>query len=128
MAVGWMAALKLVPWGDVIEATPQILQAAKKLLGKTKAPTTDAEGLAAGGADGPSALPADAQITQLRARVAQLEQEQRDSALLIQSLAEQNAQVIRTVEGLRKRTLRLAIALVGLGALCAGLLMSALRH
>lgn len=26
--VGWVTALKLVPWGDVIEATPQILQAA----------------------------------------------------------------------------------------------------
>ena len=34
--VGWVTALKLVPWGDVIEATPQILQAAKKLLGATR--------------------------------------------------------------------------------------------
>ena len=32
MAVGWVTALKLVPWGDVLEATPQILQSAKKLL------------------------------------------------------------------------------------------------
>ena len=32
MAVGWMSALKLVPWGDVIEATPQIMQAARKLI------------------------------------------------------------------------------------------------
>ncbi len=127
MAVGWMTALKLVPWRDVIEATPQILQAARKLLGKTKAASTDTEGTVAEGS-APPALPADAQITQLQARVAQLEQEQRDSALLIQSLAEQNAQVIRTVEGLRQRTLRLVIAVVALGALCAGLLMSTLRH
>ena len=26
MAVGWMTALKLVPWSGVIEATPQLLQ------------------------------------------------------------------------------------------------------
>jgi hypothetical protein len=33
--VGWVTALKLVPWGDVIEATPQILQAAKKRCAMT---------------------------------------------------------------------------------------------
>ena len=42
MAVGWVTALKLVPWGDVLEATPQILQAAKKLLGSTRQGTADA--------------------------------------------------------------------------------------
>ena len=36
MAIGWMTALKLVPWGDVIEATPQILQAARRLMGSTR--------------------------------------------------------------------------------------------
>ena len=36
MAVGWMSALKLVPWGDVIEATPQIMQAARKLISNTR--------------------------------------------------------------------------------------------
>ena len=40
MAVGWVTALKLVPWGDVLEATPQILQAAKKLLGSTRQGTS----------------------------------------------------------------------------------------
>ena len=126
MAAGWMTALKLVPWGDVIEATPQILQAAKKLMGKTKAPPAGAEGALAGGGD-PSALPVGTQIAQLQARVAQLEQEQRDSALLIQSLAEQNAQVVSAVGALRQRTQRLAIAIVALGALCAGLLVWVLR-
>ena len=37
MAVGWVTALKLVPWGGVIEATPQLLQAARKLMGHKNA-------------------------------------------------------------------------------------------
>ena len=31
MAISWIAALKLVPWGDVIEAAPHVLKAAKGL-------------------------------------------------------------------------------------------------
>ena len=47
MAIGWLTALKLVPWGDVIEATPQALKAAKALLKKREeapVPPTDASG------------------------------------------------------------------------------------
>ena len=53
MAAGWVAALKLLPWGDVIEATPQSLQAAKKLLGTTQKGNADAAaGALEGGAGG----------------------------------------------------------------------------
>ena len=84
---GLVAALKLVPWGDVIEATPQILQAAKKLLGAARKGSAEATA-SAGGLPDPaeSSLPAPAQLQHLRERVAQLEQEQMDSAALIQSL------------------------------------------
>ena len=37
MAISWITALKLVPWGDVIEATPQVVKAAKSLLRKKDA-------------------------------------------------------------------------------------------
>ena len=84
MAAGWVAALKLVPWGDVIEATPQILQAAKKLLGATQKGNADAAaGALEGGAGGEPAVPVALQLQHLRDRVAQLEQEQQESAVLI---------------------------------------------
>jgi hypothetical protein len=35
MAV-WLTALKLVPWGDVIEATPKVVGAARKLFSSSK--------------------------------------------------------------------------------------------
>ncbi|MEG2975286.1 MAG: hypothetical protein RR882_04280, partial [Comamonas sp.] len=33
----WISALKLVPWGEVIKATPQVVKAAQSLLKKKEA-------------------------------------------------------------------------------------------
>ena len=128
MAVGWVTALKLVPWGDVLEATPQILQAAKKLLGSTRQGTADAAAGTLAGAGDAATPPVALQLQQLRERVARLEQEQQESAVLIQSLAEQNAQVVQAVEVLRLRNQRLTAAIALLGAACAGLIVWALRQ
>ena len=128
MAVGWVAALKLVPWGDVLEATPQILQAAKKLLGSTRQGTADAAAGTLAGAGDAATPPVALQLQQLRERVARLEQEQQESAVLIQSLAEQNAQAVQAVEVLRLRNQRLTAAIALLGAVCAGLIVWALRQ
>ena len=128
MAVGWVTALKLVPWGDVLEATPQILQAAKKLLGSTRQGTADAAAGTLAGAGDAGTPPVTLQLQQCRERVARLEQEQQESAVLIQSLAEQNAQVVQAVEVLRLRNQRLTAAIALLGAVCAGLIVWALRQ
>ena len=128
MAVGWVTALTLVPWGDVLEATPQILQAAKKLLGSTRQGTADAAAGTLAGAGDAATPPVALQLQQLRERVARLEQEQQESAVLIQSLAEQNAQVVQAVEVLRLRNQRLTAAIALLGAVCAGLIVWALRQ
>ena len=129
MAAGWVAALKLVPWGDVSEATPQILQAAKKLLGTTQKGNADAAaGVQEGGAGGEPAMPVALQLQHLRDRVAQLELEQQESSVLIQSLAEQNAQVVRAVEVLRQRQHRLTVAAGILAVACTGLLVWVLRQ
>ncbi|PJI97178.1 hypothetical protein CLU85_1951 [Acidovorax sp. 69] len=128
MAAGWVAALKLVPWGDVIEATPQILQAAKKLLGTTQKGNAEAEASALDGPGGESATPIAVQLRHLRDRVARLEQEQQESAVLIQSLAEQNAQVVQEVELLRKSHQRLTVIAGVLTAGCVGLLVWVLKQ
>ena len=100
MAAGWIAALKLVPWADVIEATPQVVQAARRLMGNTA--TT-------------GAAAAETPQQQAERRMAQLEQDLAASAQLIERLAEQHAQVVQTVDGLRRRQQRLVWAVVGLG-------------
>ncbi len=103
MALGWMTALKLVPWGDVIEATPKIVKGAKKLFTSTREaskPAAASVPVPAAAAD-PKAVAALAHA--LQAQVATLEKEQRDSAELIASLAEQNAKIVTVVDGLQKR-------------------------
>jgi hypothetical protein len=115
MPVGWMTALKLVPWGDVIEATPQIVQAARRLMGRSADEQAQAQHAAT------------VTLQALQERVAQLEDEQVQSARLIQQLAEQNAQVVRAVEALRVRGQRLLWATVALSAACAVLLAGWLK-
>ena len=45
MAIGWMTALKIIPWSNVLESAPHIVKAAKHLFPATK---TDSENFAAG--------------------------------------------------------------------------------
>ncbi len=123
MAIGWMTALKLVPWADVIEATPQILQAARRLMGSTrKGPATDMEAAAADAGGGAVTMTTADQLAVLRDALVQLQDEQRASAQLIESLAEQNAVLVRAVDALRQRQQRLVWAAWLLAASTAGLL------
>lgn len=131
MAISWITALKLVPWGDVIEATPQVVKAAKNLLRKKDAAQElDAqqpaavEPLAPPRSAGEQAL----QLIQAQdARIVQLEQSQRQSLELIEKLAEQNAQIVATVGALRTGAQRLAWACAILGVCAAGLLIQVWR-
>ncbi|MGE4330684.1 hypothetical protein [Diaphorobacter sp.] len=120
MALGWMTALKLVPWGEVIEATPQIMQAARKLMSNTRKAPADAP------AQRIDSTPD--HIAALQARLAQLEEDQRSSAVLIESLAEQNAQLVRAVDGLRRRGMQLLLAVCALGVCTFALLAWALSR
>ncbi len=114
MAINWITALKIVPWGEVLNAAPQIAQGARRLFSDTQKQQP-----------APSPTPRAAQADPseaLRARILALEDEQRASAVLIQSLAEQNAQVVRAVDALRVRSQRLLAAVCVLTAATAGLL------
>lgn len=114
MAISWLTALKVIPWGDVIEHAPAVLKGARRLLERQNDPHVAGDPPAAGetGAD----LPA------LQLRLLQLErQHAADMAQLTQmvaDLAEQNARLVAAVELLRLRTRWL---LVGTAVLAAGL-------
>lgn len=131
MAISWITALKLVPWGDVIEATPQVVKAAKNLLRKKDAAQeldaqqpAGVEPLAPPRSAGEQAL----QLIQAQdARIVQLEQSQRQSLELIEKLAEQNAQIVATVGALRTGAQRLTWACAILGVCVAGLLIQVWR-
>ena len=92
MAITWLTALKVIPWGDVIQHAPKVLSAARKLLDRSPAeppPTKD--------------------------------EFQERMAKTLADLAEQNTRLVNAVEVLRVRTrilmwvtVLLALAVLGL--------------
>lgn len=87
MAAGWITALKLIPWDDVVANAPAVLRGAKKLFGRT--------GRAAQAPD---------RLGALEQEVAQLREQAGTAAGVISSLAEQNARLVEAVDLLRVRT------------------------
>jgi hypothetical protein len=121
MAIPWLVALKVIPWGDVIEHAPKVLSAARKLLERQRAPRTVP---AAGDSVIPMPSAEPPSLAALHQRLAAAQQ-QIDAQALAQDqltqtlaeLAEQNARLVSAVELLRVRTRLLlwGLALMSLG-------------
>ncbi len=117
MAIGWLAALKLVPWSTVLEAAPHIVKGARSLIAKTKeAPSAAAttppppeESLS----DSDKLTHLNRRFHEMQANIVELNNEQKSSAELIQLLAEQNAQIVKAIDILRRRT-KLLIVICGI--------------
>lgn len=132
MAISWVTALKLVPWGDVIQAAPSVLKAAKGLMNKS--PEQELEEAAKAAFPEPQAPThsnagelALQQVAQLEARIAHMEQAQQATALVLEKMAEQQAQIVKTVGLLRTGATRLAWACGALTVIVAGLIVYILR-
>ena len=98
MAVGWLTALKVIPWGDVVQNAPGVLRGAKKLWSAVR--------------QGP-------EPHGLQQEVAQLKDQAENAARLISSLAEQNARLVEAVDILRLRT---RVLLITSGVLVAAMI------
>lgn len=132
MAIGWVTALKLVPWGDVIQAAPSVLKAAKGLM--KKSPEQELEEAAQAAFPEHSAPTAHnaaelalQQVAQLEARLAHAEEAQRATALVLEKMAEQQTQIVKTVGFLRTGATRLAWVCGGLSLVVIGLLIYIVR-
>lgn len=108
MAIPWLLALKVIPWGDVIEHAPKVLNAARKLMDRQRTEPAPAVTTSA-----TSDLVSDAQpsLGELKNRLiaaqVQLDRHAQTQAQLTQTLAElaeQNARLVSAVEVLRLRT------------------------
>lgn len=123
MAIGWLTVLKMVPWGDVIENAPKVATGAKKLwqtVGKkpvAAAPVAPAHEVLR--AASPEVAVLQSQVGELQTAVADLHQQMLVSSELIQSLADQNTQLIKRVEVNRVRLLWLTAVVLGLAVALA---------
>ena len=126
MPIPWLTALKVIPWGDVIEHAPKVLGAARKLMDRQPAPSAPV----------PPSPPMDPKaeppsVGELRNRLIEARQLidqqaalQQQLAQTVTDLAEQNARLVDAVDKLRVRTRMLMVVL---GATAIGVLVLALR-
>jgi hypothetical protein len=110
MAISWLTVLQAVPWSDVIRNAPRVAEGAKKLwstVGRKR-------GRGSGAVIAERSSDPDLRLAELEAAVTELHAQMQASAELIKELAEQNAQLVRRIESNRRRTIVLALAVLGL--------------
>lgn len=138
---GWFSILQKLPWSEVIVNAPAVAQGAKKLWGSVAgrpveapmpAPEAAAPADAAASAEPMAALKdlhrLDARVGTVETRSVELHRQMLASTELINTLAEQNTQLVARVEALRVRLGWTLVAALALGALAvAALVLPLLR-
>ena len=107
MAIPWLMALKVIPWGDVIEHAPSVLKAARKLM-ERQPPQSPGQAGTPATATPVSTVPSLGELKNaLIAAQGQIDrqaQTQRELTETLAELAEQNARLVSAVDVLQLRT------------------------
>jgi hypothetical protein len=134
MPIGWLTVLKTVPWSEVINNAPKVVDGAKKLwntVAKKSSPPdiSDSSGQSAASPKFQAIALLETRTTALEAVVSDLQGQMLESSELIKALADQNAQLIQRIEANRVRTLWLSVAtaVVAIAALL-GLVLTFSRY
>lgn len=124
MAIPWFSVLQAVPWRQVIDNAPKVVDGAKKFWSAvaSKPATYESEMV-----DLPQEMDEGAAVRALKKRLVVLEKSNADlhqqmlaSSELIRTLADQNAQLVNRIEANRKRV----VWLTWLGVLSATLVLA----
>lgn len=110
MAIGWLTALKALPWGTILSQAPTVVDAANRLLSRA--------GQRRGGAEAPP------ELASLLARIEALEEHDRADAAVMKQLADEVAALaaasqvlalrLRLVLGLAVAAVLLSVALLAI--------------
>lgn len=116
MAVGWVAMLQMVPWGEVIKNAPKVADGAVKLWNSVskKQPVEDSSDVTdvIVGNDSATLEKLQQQLHVAEHSIAELQGEMVQSTEVIKELAKQNAQLVAQIEANRKAVTVLGIVLV----------------
>ena len=124
MAISWMAALKVVPWGKVMEHAPQVLDKARSLMEKHRAGAAAADTVTQPDTpvgEVPSLGELKNRCVALQAQCDQIRQTQQQMAQTMAELAEQNASLIGVVNRLQSRLRLLSVAVTVLAGVALAL-------
>jgi len=127
MAAGWLTALNLIPWKDVIEAAPGLARSAKGLFKRTQnggSSSVDAAAAPPADHERGDGLPLAVQrLAALESRFAQAAELQKAADELLDSLASQNAVMVKAIDALDKRCQVLKVSLCLVGVVAVGALI-----
>ena len=119
MAIPWLAILSNVPWKDVIDKAPKVADGAKKLWksvakksGSPEPANTNVK--PAHSSEEQTIASLDTRVIELKNEVAALHDQMLASSEIIEALAEQNTQLIKSIEIFRGRVLRLGLLTITL--------------
>ena len=128
MAIGWLALLKVVPWGEVAKNAPVIAENAKKLWGAIarKSPKQEVEIPIEFTSKDQELKWLKDKLNILEAANAELHNQMFTSAELMKALADQNTQLINRIELNRTRILRLAVVTIIIGIIAVSCLVKIL--
>lgn len=132
MAVGWVAVLQMVPWGEVIKNAPKVADGAVKLW-NTVSKKKGLDGIDSEVTDVVFATEADAlesmaqQLQASQTAIEELQAQVVQSAEVIKELASQNSQLVSQIEVNRKAVtiLGVAVALAVLGVVVQAVILFA---
>ncbi len=122
MAIPWLSALKVIPWGDVISHAPTVLEKARDLMSRKPADAAPQPMATPNAHDEvPSLGELKNRLLTVTMQIDELQQRQTQLTQTVSELAEQNAALVSAVSSLRQ-TVRwmlggLVLAFVGVGAL-----------
>jgi hypothetical protein len=122
MAIPWLSALKVIPWGDVISHAPSVLEKARDLMARKPADAAPQPKATPNAHDElPSLGELKNRLLDASLQIEGLQQRQAELVQTVSELAEQNAALVSAVGSLRQ-TVRwmvggLLLVFVGLGAL-----------
>jgi len=120
MAIPWLSALKVIPWGDVMSHAPRVLEKARDLMDRKRADAAP-QPMATPNThdDVPTLGELKNRLLTAHLQIDELQQSQTQLTQTVRELAEQNVALVSAVSSLRQ-TFRwmvggLALAFVGLG-------------
>lgn len=116
MAIPWLAALKVIPWGDVISHAPTVLEKARELIDRKRGGSDAAASSMATpnepASDVPSLGELKNRLLAAQNQIDQLHTHQAQMAQTLTDLAEQNAALVVMVGALRAKQRALIVVVL----------------
>ncbi len=115
--INWLSALKILPWGDMIEYAPKLVNGAQKLWQRMKTETAETEAIIIEQTPSSEATTA-RELQELNQQLQDMQTQQLELSNLVSELAAQNQRLVNAIDVLRLRTRILLGFCIAAGSVC----------